>query len=94
MTVPAEYGTILQYSIVSSAQILTEPHHVEIVERNTTQFAVSGLNPNTTYNCCVTAENLAGDGVTTCWEGNTFEDDKGCDTECLYSVVIVIAEHL
>lgn len=92
--VTAVYGTILQYSIVCSAQNLTEHHQVEIVEKNNTQFVVSGLNPHTTYNCCVRAENLAGYGVPTCGQGNTFEDGKGCDTECLYRVVVAMAQYM
>ena len=74
--VTAEYGTILQYSIVCSAQNLTGHHRIEIAGRNTTQLAVTTLNPYTTYNCCVSAANLAGDGVPTCGEENTYEDGE------------------
>ena len=71
--VTAEYGTILQYTITCSAQDTTGDQHVEIVQGNTTQFDMTGLEPSTTYNCCVSAENIAGKGMTVCREGTTLQ---------------------
>ena len=87
----AEYGTILQYSIVCSAQNLTGQLHIDIVGRNTTQFVVTALNPYTTYDCCVTAENVAGNGVPICGEGNTFEDGEGCNIQNRYKSIGVFS---
>ena len=72
--VTAEYGTILRYSISCSATNLHGDHQSEIAQRNITQIDMMALQPYTTYNCCASAENIAGTGVPTCGKGNTLED--------------------
>ena len=78
--VSAEYGTILQYTISCSAQDVTEDKHIETAQGNATQFDVTALEPSTTYNCCVSAENIAGKGMAVCGEGTTLQDSKGYNT--------------
>lgn len=69
--VTAEYGTILEYVITCSAQ---EDLFFETVRRNTSQSTMTGLEPSTTYNCCVSAENIAGNGMAVCGEGTTLNE--------------------
>ena len=76
--VTAEYGTILQYTVSCSAANLRGDYQVEIVQRNITQIDMMALQPYTAYNCCVSAENIAGNGVPVCGEGNSSEDGKRC----------------
>lgn len=72
----AEYGTIEQYRISCSAQNRTGNDHVRTAHGNITYFIVTALQSDTTYNCCINAENIAGSGVAICGEGTTFEDSK------------------
>ena len=78
--VTAEYGTILQYTISCSAQDVTEDKHIETAQGNATQFDVTALEPSTTYNCCVSAENIAGKGMAVCGEETTLQAGKQCNT--------------
>lgn len=75
-----EHGTILKYEIFCSAQSMGGNHHIQFADETSTQFSqfnLTTLQPNTTYNCCISAENIAGSGVAVCGEGTTLDDGKG-----------------
>ena len=80
-TVTAEHETILLYTITCSAQDGTGAQHIKSVNRSITQFDMTALEPSTTYNCCVSAENIAGNRTAVCGEGTTLEDGKGQSTD-------------
>ena len=75
------------YTISCSATSQYGDYQVEIAQRNISTLEVTALQPYTTYNCCVSAENIAGDGEQGCSEGNTSEDGKRCMEMFLFLVV-------
>ena len=83
-----EYGTILEYVITCSAQ---GDQLFETVQGTTSQSTLTGLEPSTTYNCCVSAENIAGKGIAVCGEGTTLNETSSSGISSSLKIIIGVS---
>ena len=69
-------GSVNSYTVICRAPANPLYFMQTTISGTLTQYTVSGVNPATTYECCITVSTSNGDSPFTCSSATTDEDSK------------------